>query len=91
LVNRQFEDKSKLLALAGYTMENWQQLKADLLEFAMKYSYIITNTHEYGVFIQISGEMVGVNNKILSINTIWLKEIESNFFRFITLFPLKTD
>lgn len=79
------DDKSKFLQQAGYTLENWQQLEADLR------SQILTQPAEflektlYGNKYAIKATLKGVNGLELEIITIWM--LTDQKAKFVTLVP----
>jgi hypothetical protein len=89
LVYRQQDDKSKFLALAGFTQANAKQLKQAIIELITNHEAREDKSNEYGIFYQVTGELKGVNNRNLSVITIWLKRKVDNQIQFITLKPKK--
>lgn len=87
LVCKEIDDKSLFLAQAGFTRD-----EPEFLEVAL--SYLIKNTeavldriNEYGTFYEVSGDLLGSNERILAVTTIWLEEKATGKFRFIPLIP----
>ncbi len=87
LVFKSRNDKSQFLAQAGYTIENWQNLKKAILQINHINYAIEDRTNEYGTFYNVYGELQGVNGVNLSVVTIWLRRKSDNKFQFITLKP----
>jgi len=81
------DDKSGFLALAGYTLDNWQQLAKDLRQFLEDHEAELLRTTEYGDMYQIKGSLAGPNGRILNVNTIWIRLSKNNETRFVTLIP----
>lgn len=75
-------DKSKFLFSLGYTKENWEELLKDIIEIAVNNDIILQRVSEFGNLYSINGRLK--NKKII---TIWLQQISSNIYRFITLYP----
>jgi hypothetical protein len=86
LVPREQDDKSKFLGQAGFTQENPEFLKAAIRQLADSTQAIQDRDNEYGVFYQVSGELIGIN-KNLSVITVWLQRTVDGKFQFITLKP----
>ncbi len=89
LAPKKRNDKSKWLAQAGYTLENWQFLENDLRTQILSLDAIPTDKTLYGQMYEIRGELLGPNGKTLSVCTIWMREIASGKTKFITMFPDK--
>ena len=75
------DDKSKFLAQAGYTQENWQQLEKDLREQILPRDATLSEQSRFGDKYEIRGTLTGVNGIVLLVVTEQTK--------FITLFPNK--
>ncbi len=83
------DDKSKFLAQAGYTQENWQQLENDLREQILQLDAVFTEKTRFGDRYKIRGTLTGTNGVILPVVTIWMIERATGQTKFITLFPDK--
>lgn len=83
------DDKSKFLAQAGYSQENWQQLEKDLREQILPLDAIFTEQTRFGEHYKIRGTLTGTNGVILPVVTIWMIEKATGQTKFITLFPDK--
>ena len=70
-----------MLAL-GYSLNNWQNLINDIKGIATNNDMVLERESEFGNLYSINGEL-----KSKLINTIWLKQVEKNIYRFITLYP----
>lgn len=81
------DDKSKFLAKADYTQENWQQLEKDLREQILPLDAIFTEQTRFGDHYQIRGSLTGTNGVILLVVTIWMIEKATGKTKLITLFP----
>ncbi len=89
LVLREQDDKSKFLAQAGFTQDNPEQLISALCQLADAVEAVEDTTNEYGIFYRVEGELIGINNRNLSVITIWLNRKIDGKFQFITLKPKK--
>jgi hypothetical protein len=88
LVWRMADDKSKFLALAGYGLDNWQQLEADLRGQVLPLDAVLAgDPNRFGTVYEIRGDLVGPNGRVLSIVTVWMVEYETGVVKFITLYP----
>ena len=84
---RPLNDKSNFLEMAGYKLENWNQLEKDIREQILPLDAIMEEKTKYGDLYRISGNLTGPNGKSLKIITIWMIELSSNQTKFITLYP----
>ncbi|MEM6837103.1 MAG: DUF6883 domain-containing protein [Cyanobacteria bacterium P01_C01_bin.120] len=90
LVWRDADDKSKFLEQAGYTLENWQQLEADLRSQILPLEAALSDEpNRFGDVYEIRGVLPGVNDVGLAVITIWMIEYETKVTKFITLYPDK--
>ena len=87
LVPRKRNDKSKWLAGAGYTPENWEMLEADLRNQILSENADSVERTEFGQMYEIRGILVGPNGKSLSVLTVWMTDNETGNTRFITMYP----
>lgn len=81
------DDKSKFLAQAGYTLENWQQLEQDLRAQVLTQPAELIETNRYGEKYAIRARLRGSNDVELNILTIWI--VKNGTTRFVTLVPDK--
>ncbi|MGG6267715.1 DUF6883 domain-containing protein [Leptolyngbya sp. AN03gr2] len=71
LVRREIDDKSKFLAKAGYSLENWQQLEADLRNQILPLEAVPSGEqNRFGDVYEIRGVLSGVNGMNLAVVTI---------------------
>lgn len=75
-----------LNAQAGYTLENWQQLKQDLKNLLVNEAILDKET-SFGNIYEIKGVLVGVNGVRLRVATYWIIDSLTDETRFITLLP----
>jgi hypothetical protein len=83
------DDKSKFLAQAGYTLENWQQLAMDIKAQILTQPAQLIQETRYGQKYQIKANLTGPNHVTLKTLTIWMTY--QNVCRFITLIPDKGE
>jgi outer membrane receptor for Fe3+-dicitrate len=79
------DDKSQFLQKAGYTLENWQQLEADLRSQVLTQPAIFMKETTYGSKYAIETTLRGVNGLEIEIITIWM--VVSQQAKFVTLIP----
>ena len=89
LTRRVEDDKSYYIEQAGYTIENWKQLEADIRNQVLVHDAALTEKTKYGDVYEIRGTLTGPNGQELKIVTIWMKEFHTELTKFITLFPDK--
>jgi len=82
-------DKSQLLAQAGFTQANPEQLKEALLSLIQNYPATFDRSDQYGDFYQVIGTLKGINGKNLEVVTIWIQRKADAQFQFVTLMPQK--
>lgn len=81
------DDKSKFLAQAGYTLDNWQQLEQALRVQVLTQPADFVETTRYGKKYFIRARLRGSNGVELSILTVWM--VKNGITRFVTLVPDK--
>ena len=84
-------DKSKFLARAGYSEENWQQLLEDIRNQILPVECELVRRTAYGDLFRIRAKLLGPNGVSLSVITIWMMEDASRQTKFITLYPDKEE
>ena len=89
LVWRKNRDKSKWLAQAGYTFENWRTLEQDLRRQILSLDAMPTECTKYGQMYEIAGKLTGPNGATLTVRTVWMTETATSVTKFITMFPDK--
>ena len=82
-------DKSKFLAQAGYSSENWQRLLEDIRAQILPMDAELMRKTAYGDLLRIRGKLLGPNGVSLRVITVWMEEYASRQTKFITLFPDK--
>ena len=82
-------DKSRFLARAGYSPDNWEQLLEDILTQILPVQAELMRKTAYGDLFRIRGKLLGPNGVSLRVITIWMMERASRETKFITLFPDK--
>jgi hypothetical protein len=83
------DDKSGFLSLAGYTLENPDQLMNDLRTQLLPLEAEFFDQTEYGAKYQIRGTLAGPNGRVLRVLSIWMKEDATGVTKFVTLFADK--
>jgi hypothetical protein len=81
------DDKSQYLALAGYTLDNWEQLQRDLREQILGLEANLAGATRYGQKYSITGKLLGPNGQTIRVKTIWI--VSGKATRFVTFFPAK--
>lgn len=83
-------DKSEFLAQAGYTRQNWQLLKRDILEATEGAEVAEVISTDWGTRFKVKSQWNGLNGQWLKVITIWQQDEEANTIRFVTLYPDKS-
>ena len=91
LVQRARNDKSKFLARAGFTLDNYEALERALRNLVLSTEATIDRTDDYGTFYQVVGQLEGVNGVVLAVVTVWLQRKIDRKFQFVTLVPYKEN
>jgi hypothetical protein len=89
LVPRDEDDKSKFLALAGFTQANPEELEAAIRQLAENSEAVENGMNQYGDFYRVEGDLTGPNRRALAVVLIWLQWHQDATFHFITLKPQK--
>jgi hypothetical protein len=87
LTPRRIHDKSRFLALAGYTRHDWERLEQDLRGQILTREAQLQETTPYGDLYRIRGALAGPSGGVLQVVTIWMVERATGQTKFITLFP----
>jgi hypothetical protein len=82
-------DKSKFLALAGFTLQNPNELLTAIRHLIAREDAIEDGINDYGVFFHIDGNLRSPAHKELTTRTIWLRHHSDDQFYFVTLIPLR--
>lgn len=92
LIYRPVDDKSKFLARAGYSLENWQRLESDIRSQILPLDVMPNDeVNRFGDVYGICGSLTGPNGLRLRVITIWMIEYATGQTKFITLYPNKED
>src|SRR5437870_1235133 len=83
------DDKSRFLALAGYTLDNADRLMTDIREQLLPLDAQLFDQTEYGIKYRIRGTLTGPNGRVLRVMSIWMKEDATGETKFVTLVPDK--
>ena len=90
LVYQPKDDKSEYLALAGYTLENWEVLKRDILNAVEGTEVLEINPTGWGTRFKVKSRWYSPNGRIVRVITIWQQDEDTNIIKFITLYPDKS-
>jgi len=80
---------TSFLALGGYTLQNWQTLKQDILNAVegAEISEIVTT--DWGTRFKVKSQWNAINGQLIRVITIWQQDEGSDTIRFVTLYPDK--
>ena len=79
--------KAVVFLALGYTQENWEKLRDDLLAIARTGEAVPAEPSTYGQKYEVSGKLIGPNRQFGYFKTIWLVESEKSVPRFLTAYP----
>lgn len=71
----------------GYSRDDWEVLRAHLLELARAGTGIPQPPGAYGQKFEVSGTITGPVGRTATITTVWIIRTTEDFPRFITAFP----
>ena len=83
LIKKDKNDKSAFLAKLGYTMENYNELVNDIKNIVACNEANLQQQTPFGELYEVRGKL-----KNFGVVTIWLLAIDTEKYKFITLFPL---
>jgi len=87
---RDEDDKSKFLALAGYTLAHADKLLEDLRGLLKGEAELVQAT-EYGDKYRIRGTLTGPNGRQLRVASVRMTEGATGRTKFVTLYPDKDE
>ena len=82
LVQKAKNDKSAFLFKLGYSMEKIKELTEDIKYIATHNEAVLQQQTQFGEMYEVKGKL-----KNSAVVTIWLLRVDTDKFRFITLFP----
>ena len=78
--------KAVVFLALGYTQEDWEKLRDDLLAVARTGQALPSEPSVYGQKYEVSGKLTGPNGQVGYFKTIWLVESEKSAPRFLTAY-----
>lgn len=87
LIQLPIDDKSNYLRLAGYNLTNWEQLRYDLMALAGSVEPQLERVNGYGTLYSVTGQLPGIDGRRLWVKTIWMRDVDEEITKFITLYP----
>ena len=84
---REEHDKSGILAVGGYTIENADRLESDLRTQLLPMPAAPAGENPYGQKFMIRGVLTGPNGRTLRVVSVWMLEKATGSTKFITLYP----
>jgi NADH:ubiquinone oxidoreductase subunit D len=89
LVKREFDDKSRFLAIAGFTFNNYLLLIDEIRRLISENNAVKIRTDEYGTFFKTTGFIYGQTGVKINVSTIWIQRKVDGLFQFVTLIPVR--
>jgi hypothetical protein len=87
LVSRPWDDKSRFLGQAGFSLTDPDLLEEGIRRVAANFDAIEDGTNDYGTFFRVEGDLEGPNGRTLQVVQIWLQWKLDGTFHFVTLKP----
>ncbi len=88
LVQRSWDDKSGYLRRAGFTLDNWIDLRRAIRGLSDSVDAVEDGIDEYGTIYTVDGALAGPIGE-LPVRLIWMEKKIDRRFHFITLKPRK--
>jgi hypothetical protein len=88
LAPRRKSDKSRFLAQAGFSPENYDLLEHAIRRLIAEYDAVSDRGNEYGVFYRVEGLLHGPEG-VLSTVTVWIQYSIDGSYHFVTLKPAR--
>jgi hypothetical protein len=79
--------KARFFRGLGYTRENWEILRDDLLRLAAAGEVTVGQPGAHGQKYEVSGSLVGPNGRGALVVSIWLIRTHLDAPRFVTAYP----
>ena len=79
--------KAAVFAALGYTQENWERLRDDLLAVASSGTASPAPPSQFGQKFEVGVTLVGPSGRSGEFTTVWLMRTGEDFPRFVTAFP----
>jgi hypothetical protein len=87
LVPRPWDDKSRFLGQAGFSLTDPDTLDEAIRRVAANFDAVEDGTNYYGTFFRVEGDLDGPNGRTLHVVLIWLQWKLDGTFHFVTLKP----
>ena len=87
LLPRLKDDKSKFLALAGYTLANWETLEKDIRSAIQQYEAFEGRPNPYGTVYEVEAKWMTPRGREISVRMIWIRLNLTGETTFVTLYP----
>lgn len=79
--------KATVFAALGYTQENWETLRDDILVIARTGGAAPGQPSAFGQKVEVNGILVGPSGRSGEFTTVWLLRTGEDFPRFVTAIP----
>ncbi len=84
------QGKRNFFFMFGYSVENWERLRQDILQFALENESAMRErrTTSYGTEYEMIGELLTPAGRTVLLKTSWYRDTgEAGTVRFITAYP----
>ncbi|WP_107669962.1 DUF6883 domain-containing protein [Cyanothece sp. BG0011] len=91
LIYQRKDDKSKYLGQYGYTLDNWQVLKQDIIKAVQGQEIDEITQTDWGQRFKVKSQWISLNGKLIKVITIWQQSEGEDTIKLITLYPDKLE
>jgi hypothetical protein len=79
--------KARFFVSLGYTVEEWERLRDDILELARTGQVSLETHGPYGRKFEVDGILGGPSGRSAMVRSGWIIRMEEDFPRLVTVFP----
>ena len=79
--------KAAFFSALGYTIDNWERLREDLLELARSGEAFGGRASPYGQTYEVHGTLVGPSGRRADLLTVWIVRSGTMYPQFVTAYP----
>ena len=79
--------KARFFVSLGYTVDDWERLRDDILAIARSGSAAGEAAASYGRKFEVDGILMTPSGRSATVRTVWIFRTEEDFPRLVTVFP----
>jgi hypothetical protein len=83
--------KSAFCLAFGYTLTNWEILKAALIQHATTHEVVRSSETSHGIKYIIEGELQTPNGRLPQVRSVWIVDTDKDAPRLVTAYPLEGE